>query len=48
MKRLVIAIVLVLVLVLVMTASLFVGCRDVRKDSLRDNITVESKCERCK
>lgn len=46
MKRLVIAI--VLVLVLVMTASLFVGCRDVRKDSLRDNITVESKCERCK
>lgn len=46
MKRLVIAI--VLVLVLVMAASLFVGCRDVRKDSLIDNITVESKCERCK
>ena len=42
MKRLVIAI------VLVMTASLFVGCRDVRKDSLNDNITVESKCEHCK
>lgn len=42
MKRLVIAIVLVI------TASLFVGCRDVRKDSLNDNITVESKCERCK
>ena len=42
MKRLVIAI------VLVMTASLFVGCRDVRKDSLKDNITVESKCEHCK
>lgn len=44
MKRLVIAI----VLVLVMTASLFVGCRDVRKDSLNDNITVESKCEHCR
>ena len=28
--------------------SLLVGCRDVRKDSLKDNITVESKCERCK
>lgn len=42
MKRLVIAI------VLVMAASLFVGCRDVRKDSLNDNITVESKCELCK
>lgn len=28
--------------------SLLVGCRDVRKDSLRDNITVESKCELCK
>lgn len=42
MKRLVIAI------VLVMTVSLFVGCRDVRKDSLNDNITVESKCEHCR
>lgn len=29
-------------------SNLLVGCRDVRKDSLRDNITVESKCERCK
>lgn len=29
-------------------SSLLVGCRDVRKDSLNDNITVESKCERCK
>lgn len=28
--------------------SLLVGCRDVRKDSLRDNIIVESKCELCK
>lgn len=28
--------------------SLLVGCRDVRKDSLKDNITVESKCELCK
>lgn len=28
--------------------SLLVGCRDVRKDNLKDNITVESKCELCK
>lgn len=29
-------------------SGLLVGCRDVRKDSLNDNITVESKCEHCK
>lgn len=29
-------------------SSLLVGCKDVRKDSLNDNITVESKCEHCR
>ena len=40
--------VLAIILVTVSLLSLLVGCRDVRKDSLRDNITVESKCELCK
>ena len=40
--------VLAIILVTINLSSLLVGCRDVRKDSLRDNIIVESKCERCK
>lgn len=40
--------VLAIILATMSLSSLLVGCRDVRKDSLRDNITVESKCERCK
>lgn len=43
MKRL-----LVIITAIMSLSSLLVGCKDVRKDSLRDNITVESKCERCK
>lgn len=39
---------LAIILVTVSLLSLLVGCRDVRKDSLKDNVTVESKCERCK
>lgn len=40
--------VLAIILATISLLSLLVGCRDVRKDSLKDNITVESKCERCK
>lgn len=39
---------LAIVIAIMSLSSLLVGCRDVRKDSLRDNITVESKCELCK
>lgn len=39
---------LAIILVTINLSSLLVGCRDVRKDSLRDNIIVESKCELCK
>lgn len=39
---------LAIVLAIMSLSSLLVGCRDVRKDSLRDNIIVESKCELCK
>ena len=39
---------LVIVIAIMSLPSLLVGCRDVRKDSLKDNITVESKCELCK
>ena len=38
----------IILAILVSLSSLLVGCRDVRKDSLKDNITVESKCELCK
>lgn len=40
--------VLAIILAIMSLPSLLVGCKDVRKDSLRDNITVESKCELCK
>jgi len=40
--------VLAIILAIMSLLSLLVGCRDVRKDGLKDNITVESKCERCK
>lgn len=40
--------VLAIILAIMSLSSLLVGYRDVRKDSLIDNITVESKCERCK
>lgn len=43
MKRL-----LAIVIATMSLSNLLVGCRDVRKDSLKDNITVESKCEHCK
>ena len=39
---------LVIIIATISLSSLLVGCRDVRKDSLKDNITVESKCEHCK
>ena len=39
---------LVILLAIMSLSSLLVGCRDVRKDSLNDNITVESKCEHCR
>lgn len=37
-----------IIIAIMSLSSLLVGCRDVRKDSLKDNITVESKCEHCK
>ena len=40
--------VLVIAMAVISLSSLLVGCRDVRKDSLKDNVTVESKCELCK
>ena len=40
--------VLAIAVAIMSLSSLLVGCRDVRKDSLNDNITVESKCELCK
>ena len=40
--------VLAIIIAIMSLSSLLVGCRDVRKDSLNDNITVESKCEHCK
>lgn len=39
---------LAIVVAVMSLSSLLVGCRDVRKDSLNDNIIVESKCEHCK
>lgn len=39
---------LVIITAIMNLSSLLVGCKDVRKDSLKDNITVESKCELCK
>lgn len=39
---------LVIVIAIMSLFGLLVGCRDVRKDSLKDNVTVESKCEHCK
>ena len=39
---------LAIILATMSLLSLLVGCRNVRKDSLKDNITVESKCEHCK
>ena len=39
---------LAIILATMSLSSLLAGCRDVRKDSLKDNITVESKCEHCK
>lgn len=38
----------IILAILVSLSSLLIGCRDVRKDSLKDNITVESKCEHCR
>ena len=39
---------LVIIIAIMNLSGLLVGCKDVRKDSLKDNITVESKCEHCK
>lgn len=39
---------LAIIIAITSLLSLLVGCRDVRKDSLKDNITVESKCEHCR
>ena len=39
---------LVIITAIMNLSSLLVGCKDVRKDSLNDNITVESKCEHCR
>lgn len=39
---------LAVIVAIMSLSSLLVGCRDVRKDSLKDNITVESKCEHCR
>lgn len=39
---------LAIIIAIMSLSSLLVGCKDVRKDSLKDNVTVESKCELCK